>query len=231
MESIEKIINTYRIPNFFRDVLFAMGGGVLIALGYVIYLYRAEQPAIVSGFVSSDLNILAIFTFLSIAYFLGRINELVSLIVMDFVIFFHSLISCLQKGKLKFKLIHGELIASASNFFLGARHGEFLPRVSWNNPNEPQVSVYFQNNKVAYDDFERGIYSTIIQYHLFVSTLLVGLFVSHQVFWLSIFMIWRMYKQKMARTYQYNEIRRDIIFQRDQEINKNISALQSQNSD
>lgn len=224
METIDRITETIRIPNFFRDILFIMGGSIMLFLSYILFINETNRPFALAQFISSDLNIAVLFLLVSLSYFLGRINEMVAIIFIDFIAFFDNVFFFLANKK----NIKKSIIQSVGIFFQGHKHQYPMEKIVSNNPNRPQVLSYYLKNKAASDENERSVYVSIIYDQLFAYSLIFSVILSRIWFVLSLFILWRMYKGTKDRAWHYNEIRRDIVFQNDQEANKKLTYLKSQ---
>jgi hypothetical protein len=228
METVNKIVETLRVPNFFRDILFTMGGAISLTITYFLLIRETGRSFGLTQFVSSDLNVVVIFLLLSFSYFFGRINEVVANIFMDCIGFFDHFFFFQSNKDISYDNIKKSFFQSLYIFFRGSKPQYQLESIRANNPNRIQVLAYYSKNKAAFDENERSIYSSIIFDQLFVFSLISGFFLSKGFFVLAIIIMWRAYKVVKRMEWHYHETRREVVFQNDQRINNSLVELKAQ---
>lgn len=230
MDFISKATENIRIPHFFRDAIFLGGGTVVASLTVLLFPSFLQKHGISvndAKIFLEDLNFFAYFLILTVAYFIGRLNDILADFLYDSIKLVVNVLFFCNDKRYNYYIQFKHQVKNYIN--KGYKIGP-EKKLTRENSNPIQMIVYLEKNKSVADNLERGILADILYSHFLVIIIIVSAVFSVYFLFLVIFIFFKKYQEDQKQKYIFREISRVIEYEStvgNQEINKELDILKA----
>ena len=241
MSNLEQVIENLRIPYFFRDILFLLGGAVTIPA--LFYFHLQLDPKTFYGGIKALVELDSSFTvaivFLALAYLTGRLNDVVADAFYGVLRFIYKILPFIRANQegvhfilpwSKSKQYHyGAQLMFAWKELIGIKVRDNLYSKTLLSSNFYRVCLNIGGNRVFADNLERLICSDVIFSQIFILAIFPAYYLSPWFGILCLPIIYKKYSYHNSMQGQMNEVRKEIVRNDKsiEEINKEIAPVVS----